>query len=339
MTKLAFVLLSCALVLATASARGAGRRIALLHGDPELQRALALALAAWDVETVPLDLQLNEEPDSAARVQAAELAARLRLEGVVWVSSTPEGSRLSVFDSHTGELTVRNLEEVPPFASTTAASLALSVKTALRPSVEQALEPASVAPARRALLPQTRRPARADRAFAPPSPRASLRAMFDVAWLARDKVAPHVGLGTTLWLGSRRRWGTTLQLSLGTGVDVNAPELVARYRDFSIGLGGQWRWLDAGSVSSSFVLGGALRAASLDGTWSEDRSIAVTRYNPAGVAAFQLELRVAGPWLVGLELSACLLARYQRFLVADRPVFAPYRLTPSAGASLGAALF
>ena len=127
MTKLAFLLLSFALVLTSASARGAGRRVALVNGDPELQRALALALAAWDVETVPLDLQLSEEPEPAARALAADLALRLQLEGVVWVSPAPQGSRLAVFDSHTGELTVRDLPEVPPFSSATAASLALSV--------------------------------------------------------------------------------------------------------------------------------------------------------------------------------------------------------------------
>ena len=341
MTKLAFVLLGFALVLASAPALAAGRRIALLHGDPELQRALALALAAWDVETVPLDVRLSEDLDAEARVQAAELALRLQLEGVVWVSLTPEGSRLVVFDAHTGELTVRNLPAFPPFASTTAAGLALSVKTALRPSVEQVSEQPSEPPPppRQAPVLELRTPEPAVRVPALSSARASLRAMLDVAWVADEKAEPRWGFGTTLWFGPSGRLGAALRLSAGSGVDVNAPGLAGRYRDVTLGLGGEWRWLNAGSVSSAFGLGAALRAASLDGTLSDSSHVSVVRYNPSVDAALRLDLRVTGPLFVGLDVSSCFFARYQRFLVAGRPVFAPFRLSPSAGVSLGITLF
>ena len=338
MTKLAFVLLGFALVLAPAPALGAGRRIALLHGDPELQRALALALAAWDVETVPLDVQLSEEVDAEALVQAAALARTLHLEGVVWVSPTLQGSRLAVFDAHTGELTLRNLPEIPPFASTTAAGLALSVKTALRPSVEQVSEQPSEPP-RPAPLPELRTPERAVQVSAQLSARASLRAMLDVAWVADEKAEPRWAFGTTLWFGPSGRFGAALRLSAGSGVDVNAPGLAGRYRDLTLGLGGEWRWLNAGPVSSAFGLGAALRAATLDATLSDSSHISVVRYNPSVDAALRLDLRVAGPLFAGLDVSSCFFARYQRFLVAGRPVFAPFRLSPSAGVSLGIALF
>lgn len=334
MAKFAFVLLSLALVLATASARGAGRRIALLHGDPELQRELTLALAAWDIETVPLDLQLSES-DTEARAQAAELTRNLQLEAIVWVSLTAEGSRLAVFDAHTGELTVRNLREFPPFASTTAAGLALSVKTALRPSVEPASEP----PPPRVPKPEPRRPKPALRVAAPPIARASLRAILDVAWLADNKAEPRLGLGTTLWFGQGRHGGAALRLSAGSGVDVNASGFAGRYRDLTLALGGEWRWLNAGSVSSAFDLGAALRAAILDGTLSGSNQIAVLRYDPGVDAAFRLDVRLAGAWFFGIDVASDFFTRYQRFLVAGQPVFAPFRLSPSAGASLGIALF
>ncbi|MEP7049443.1 MAG: hypothetical protein ABJB12_03780 [Pseudomonadota bacterium] len=340
MAKLAFVLLSFALVLSAASARGAGRRIALLHGDPELQRALALALSAWDVETVPLDVQLSEESDADARVQAAELVRALHMEGVVWVSPTLHGSRLAVFDAHTGELTVRDLPELPPFASTTAASLALSVKTALRPSVEPAIEqPRESPPPRPAPAPAPRRLDPGVPVFALPSSRVSLRTMLDVAWVADKKLEPHWGLGTTLWLGRRQRLGVALRLSAGSGVSVSTPDLEGRYRDLTVGLGGEWRWLDTGLVSSAVGLGAGLRAATLDGTLSDSGDISVVRYNPNVDAAFRLDVRVAAPFFVGLDVSSCFLVRYQRFLVDGRPVFAPFRLSPSAGVSLGVALF
>lgn len=335
MAKFAFVLLGLALVLATASARGAGRRIALLHGDPELQRELTLALAAWDIETVPLDLQLSES-DTEARAQAAELTRNLHLEGIVWVSLTAEGSRLAVFDAHTGELTLRNLREFPPFASTTAAGLALSVKTALRPSVEPASEPP---PPPRVPKPELRRPKPVLRVAAPPGARASLRAILDVAWLADNKVEPRLGLGTRLWFGQSRHLGAALRLSGGSGVDVNAPGFTGRYRDLTLALGGEWRWLNAGSVSSAFDLGAALRAAILDGTFSGANQIAVLRYDPGVDAAFRLDVRLAGAWFFGIDVAACFFTRYERFLLAGQPVFAPFRLSPSAGASLGIALF
>jgi hypothetical protein len=337
--KLAFVLLSFALALTTVSARGAGRRVALLQGDPELQRALSLSLSAWDVETLPLDIQASEDLDKGARLQAAELARTFHLEGVVWVSATPQGSRLAVFDAHTGELTLRDLPEVPPFASTTAASLALSVKTALRPSVEPVSEQPRESPPRRAPVPGIRRPGPAVRAPAPPSARVSVRAMLDAAWAAEEKLEARWGLGTTIWLGPKRRMGVALRLSAGSGVNVDAPELEGRYRALALGLGGEWRWLEAGSVSSALSLGAALRAATLDGTLSDGSHFSVVRYNPSVDAAFRLDVRVAGPMFVGLAVSAGFFPRYQRFLVAGRPVFAPLRLSPSAGVSLGIALF
>ena len=338
MTKLAFVLLGLALMLATASARGAGRRIALVHGDPELERALELALAPWDVETVPLDMRLAEELD-AARVEAADLARRLGLAGVVWVAVTLQESRLAVFDAHTGKLTVRPLPEFPPFASTTAAGLALSVKTALRSSVEQASEQASEQPSEPAPPPRVPTPDRVVPASAPPMARAALRATLEAAWIADKKAEPRWGLGGTLWLGPSRRLGASLRLSAGSGVSVNAPGFAGRYRDLALGLGVELRWLDTGSVSSAFGLGAALRTAMLDGTLSDGSHTAVTRYDPSVDAAFRLDVRVTGVLLVGLDVSSSFLGRYQRFLAAGQPVFAPFRLIPSAGVSFGLALF
>jgi hypothetical protein len=335
--KLAFLLLGLALVLSTASAQGAGRRIALLQGDPELQRALALALAAWDVETIPLDARLSDDLDAQVRAEAAELARSLHLEGIVWVSLTSQGSRLAVFDAHTGELTLRSLAERPPFASATAASLALSVKTALRPSVEIAIEqPLQSRPAPSPPSPKPTRPA-----FVPVarSQRVSLRGILGVDWLAQKKGEARLGLATTLWLGPRRQLGAAMRLSLGSGVDVETPELSGRYRDFALGLGGEWRWLTAGAVSSAFGLGAALRAAILDGGLSDGSQFAIKRYNPSLDADFRLDVRVADGLFLGLDLSTCFFLNHQRFLVLGRPVFSPFRLSPGAGVSLGISLF
>lgn len=337
MAKLAFVLLSVTLVLTSASARGAGRRIALLHGDPELQRALALALAAWDVETIPLDLRLTEELAAEARVQAAELARTMHLEGVVWVSPGLQGSRLVVFDAHTGELTVRTFPELPPFANTTAAGLALSVKTALRASVEPSDQQPSGPQRLPVPPPEPRRTGPAVSAL--PSARVSLRGMLDSAWVADGKLQARWGLGTTLWLGPIRHLGVALRLLAGSGVDVSAPEIEGQYRDLTLGLGGEWRWLNAGAVSSALGLGAALRGATLDATLSDSSHVSVARYNLGVEATFGLSVRVVGPLFVGIQASSIFFARYQRYFVEGEPVFAPFRLSPSAGVSLGVALF
>jgi len=338
--KLAFVLLGFALVLCSASAHAAGRRVALLHGDPELQRALALALAAWDVETLPLDVRLSEESQVEASVGAAELARSLHLEAIVWVSPTFDGSRLTVFDAHTGELTARSLPERPPFASTTAASLALTVKTVLRPSVELPTEPPPSPSPSPPVVPQ--QPAKSEATVASPSARSArvwVRTSLGAEWLARQEVQARWALATTLWLGPRRRLGAALRVSGGVGVDVDTPELSGRYRDLAFGLGGEWRWLDAGAVSSAFGLGAGLRAATLGGTLSDGSPVAVTRYNASLDTDFRLDLHVTRGVFVGLDLSGCFFLRYQRFLMLGQPVFAPFRFSPSAGVSLGIALF
>jgi hypothetical protein len=67
--------------------------------------------------------------------------------------------------------------------------------------------------------------------------------------------------------------------------------------------------------------------------------IAVTRYNTSLDANFRLQVRVAGGLFVGFDLSGCFFVSYQRFLVDGQTVFAPFRLSPSAGVSLGVALF
>ena len=337
MPKLAFVLLGFALVLSTTSARAAGRRVALLHGDPELQRALALALAAWDVETLPLDARVSEESDAEARVQAAELARSFQLEGMVWVALTASGCQLAIFDAHTGELTLRNVPERPPFASATAASLALSVKTALRASVELATElpPPSAAVS----SPQAQKVERPLQAPAALSERVSIRASLDAEWLARKQLQARWGLATALWLGPGRRLGAELRLSGGAGVDSESPQLSGGYRDWALGLGAEWRWLAAGALSSTFGLGAGLRTAFLDGTLADGSPIAITRYNTSLDANFRLQVRVAGGLFVGFDLAGCFFVSYQRFLVDGQTVFAPFRLRPSAGVSLGVALF
>ena len=182
---------------------------------------------------------------------------------------------------------MRNVPERPPFASTTAASLALSVKTALRPSVELATEPPppAVTSGFLAAAQTVERPLPVPAAL---SERVSMRASLDAEWLAEKQLQARWGLATALWLGPGRRLGAELRLSGGAGVDIESPQLSGGYRDWALGLGAEWRWLAAGALSSTFGLGAGLRTAFLDGTLADGSPIAITRYNTSLDANFRL---------------------------------------------------
>ena len=320
------MLFACVLAFSTPAARAAAeRRVALIRGDAELLRALSLALSAWEVETIPIDAPLPESSQPRAVLQAGELARRFHLDGVVWISQAPEGSLLWIYDARSGEITTRVLAEPPPFHGAAAAGVALSVKTVLRTSVE----PAPVA-RERATEPKQE-----------PAPgRVTLRATLDAQLLADRQAQTRLSLVSIVWLGAQRRAGLGLRLGAGLGVDLETPAFFGRYRDLAFGPAAQLRVLTAQHLSVSIFAGGALHVALLDGTLARDGTQAVVkRYNPSVDAGGQLDLRLGRGLFVGLGAQASFLLGYQRYLVESKPVFAPWRITPSGGGHLGLELF
>ena len=187
-----------ALSSATSVAAESQRRIAVLKPDSELLRAISLSLSVWDVETIPSDAPPPQSSQPEAVEGASSIARQLRVEAVVWMSSTDGGSLVWVFDARAGDVTTRMLADKPPFDSAAAAAVALSVKTVLRASV--------VAP------PAERFGARA--AAAPKAARANVSSHSSSggrrAGLRSEQTALRATLAAVAWIAAAKRLGIGL---------------------------------------------------------------------------------------------------------------------------------
>lgn len=322
MPGLARSLFVVASLLVSLPAWGAQTRVALIHGDAELLRALSLALSAWDVATVPVD---ESEPASSqpdAMQQAAELARRLQVDGIVWTSETQEGSLLWVYDARTDQLTARVLAERAPFSSAAAAGIALSVKTALRASVQPPEAPPPNAPA---ALPEP----------APEPARVLLRAGLEAQALGARVTRAWFSLSSVVWLGARRRFGAGLRLGGGPELGIADRSFRGRFRELSFGPTAELRLFATPRIGASVFAAGAAHASFLDGTLSRDgRHVEAKRYTVSVDAGAHVDVAIGGGLFVGINAQAAYFAKYQRYLVEGRPVFAPWRMIPAAGAHL-----
>jgi hypothetical protein len=326
--KLALSLVSGLALLATPRVgHAAERRIAVLRADAELNRAIALSLSPWGVDTLNSDAALPESSLPQALRQAVKLAGQLRVDAVVWVSTSDDGSLLWVYDARTDKITTRVLEDAPPFESSRAAAIALSVKTVLRASV--------VAP-----------PLERFGASPPPAlplrkaERVALETGVDARFVAAGKVEPRLSLGGMLWLMPGRWLGIGLAFSEGPGVRVDTPTYRGGYSERSLGSSLQARWLNGPRLRAATPVGVSARAAVLEGNLSEDASHSeVRRWNWSLDAGTRLDVKLGGGAYVGVGVQASYLVAYQRYLVRGTPVFSVWPVAVALGAHCGVDVF
>jgi hypothetical protein len=326
-----------ALWLGAVPSHAAERRVALIRADHELLRQLSLALAAWDVRTLPLDVNAPASTQPQSLIDATDLAFRLKLDGVVWVSDSADGSLLWVYDAGTREITTRAIAERPPFSSATAAGLALSVKTTLRASVE----PAALAERRAPPKPARTAPAMAQ-AFQPrPTlPRVEVRAAVAAQSVSATAQRAWIGLHNTLWLGGARRLGLGLRVGAGSEVPIDAPGFRGKLREVGFGPSIELRLLSSRHWLASALVGSALQIPMLDGTLTRDSVfVEAKRYNVSMDVGAALDLRLTPGLNLGVDLKLAYLVAYQRYLVEAQPVFSPWRLIPSGGAHVAVELY
>ncbi len=306
-------------------ARAAERRIALLQADPELRRAIALSLSPWGVDTVQSDVALPEASLPRALLQAVQLARQLGVDAVVWVSTSHDGSVLWVYDTRTEKITTRVLEGTPPFESSRAAAIALSVKTVLRASV--------VAPPAERFGATKPTPARTPDRFALES---GLEAWFP----AQRAAVPRLSLGGVLWLTPGRWLGAGLAFSASRDFEVRADGFRGHYREQSLASELRLRFADQRLLAASAWLGAALHVAALEGALTADSAaIEVHRVNASFDAGLRVDLKLRGAAYLGLDAQAGYLAGYQRYLVDGAPVFSLWPVALAAGGHCGVALF
>jgi hypothetical protein len=329
-------LLAIALVSGSARCVALERRVALVLGDAELQRQLELALQAWEVETLTLDVAPPAVTQPEAMNQAAVLAAKLRLDGLVWVTDAAEGSLLWVYDARSGEVTTRGIAERPPFTSATAAGLALSVKTTLRASVEPLPEPSPSPVPAPAVVAVAPKPSASSSAPPPVEPRTQVAVALDAQLVADRARRAWYSLHGALWLGAARRVGVGLRVGFGSAVAVEAESLRGRFHEAALGPSLELRLATSAAVAAQAFVGGTLHVATLEGVLTRDSvPTEVNRYNVALDVGGRLHFRIARGTLIGLQLGAAYFLGYQRFMVEGTPAFAPWRLLPSGGAHVG----
>jgi hypothetical protein len=333
------LLLAIVLVAGTARCLAVERRVALVLGDAELQRQLELALQAWEVETLTLDVAPPAATQPEAMNQAADLAASLGLDGLVWVTDAAQGSLLWVYDARSGQVTTRAIAERPPFGSATAAGLALSVKTTLRASVEPLPQPPRPSPEPAPPVPIVAlEPLPLPRSEPQPlvAPRTQVAVALDAQLVADQARRAWYSLQGAVWLGASRRAGVGLRVGFGSAVSVEAESLRGRFHEVAFGPSLELRLASSSAVAAQAFVGGTLHVATLESVLTrESITNEVSRYNVALDAGGRIHFRIARGALIGLQLGAAYFLGYQRFMVEGTTAFAPWRLVPSGGAHVG----
>jgi hypothetical protein len=278
----------------------AGHRVAAVDPDPQVARALDVALSPWDVTLVEVHLESPGATMPIALDRARSIAQGADAEVVVWVSSAEDGYAVWIYDSASDHASARKLEQSPPFDGPTAAGVALSVKTLLRGTV--------VAP------PTERFGAGAgDRPW-----RVGLSAGASSRTTASSPLEPRFGLQAGGWA---RYWGAVLDVETGPGTHPASPALAGTLTDSAVRIALAARWPLSSAVAIEPSLGGALHWAHLDVVVSDASPAKIDRLDGAFEPRLAVDFGLAGgrvhlaPW-VGVSV----LTRWQRFHVHGAPV-------------------
>jgi hypothetical protein len=316
-------LLVAALVALAPRAANAGEepltRVAYVGDDAELLHALSVSLASWHVDVVPTaEPALGATLPEAAAVADA-VCTRAGARAAVWISRSPAGLALWVYDSRTHELVSRPVDDAPPYSGPIAAALALATKTLLKKSLvapeaerfgasTQPAQPAPPAP-----------PPRVD----PPPPRPSVflegggGARF--FGISTQPAEARFALGLSFYPRAARPLGLFVDVALGPGTTVVANGVDARVLTVTPALGarlrfewGRWLALEPG-------VGLVLGVSTFDGV-ADGQTVALLRANPGARAAFVLDLRLNERASLGLVNQVDLGFRRQEYTLAGATI-------------------
>jgi hypothetical protein len=297
------------LVTSAREAQGAQHRVAVIDAEELVVHALDVALSPWDVA---IDEHAIAPPGATmpmAVERARELARETEADAVVWLSSSDGGYALWVYDADSDRASARRLPSGPPFNDTTAAGIALSVKTLLRATV--------IAPPR-------------ERFGAAPEADRDPTFRFDLSFGSAARTGnpgvfePRGGVGVSLWPASLgHHLGVVVAFEGGSGIRVANARFTATVLDLSgrVALAGSWRFGRLLAIEPS--LGAAAHAILIDGfVVADESSKSVQRLDPAieprlafDFATFGGRVHVA-PWI-----GVAYMTRSQEILVHGVSVF------------------
>jgi hypothetical protein len=281
-------------------------RLALVDPDPELDRAVRVALSAWGTGVVEVRLAGpgSTMPGSAERARA--LARRYGTLAVVWISRSEDGYALWMYDVSEDRVVARRLATPPPFDDATAASVALAVKTLLRQS---AVPP----PAERAIVPSSKRVLRA-KVFGGVRPTATVPGSTEARFGAGVAAWPRFGLDPlALGIGA--------EVSAGPGVPVRDPTFVGRWTETVVQVGPTFRLTMVSDFDLSLEPSFGMGLAHMTGkVRAPVETVSLTRVNALGSVRAGAGCAVTESFRIGLGFGVARPLRTQAYLVRGGPV-------------------
>jgi hypothetical protein len=302
-----------ALLLALSSCLASSRatasepvRVAFVDPDPELERAVRVALSAWGTKVLEVRLAGpgSTMPGSAERARA--LARRHGALAVVWISKSEDGHALWMYDVSEDRVVARRLTTPPPFDDATAASVALAVKTLLRQSE---VPP----PAERAVVPLSR-PFLSAKLLAGVRPMATEPGTTEARFGAGVAVWPRFGLDP---LGV----GIGVEVTSGPGVAVRDSTFVGRWTETVVLFGPTLRVRTVADFDLSLEPAfGVAIARVLGKVTVPEQTVSLTRVNALGSLRAGAGYQPSESFRIGLGFGVARPLRTQAYLVRGRPV-------------------
>lgn len=289
-------------------------RVAFVGDDPELLRALGRSLATWQVEVVATTEPLLGAtlPEGASLAEA--VCARTGAQAAVWISRSPGGWALWVYDARTHELVSRAVTDEPPYSGPVAAALSLSTKTLLKKSL--------VAPeAERFGAPPPSPPTPPPPLDVPRPSSLFLEATGGARFFAiSTRVAePRFGVGVSYWSRSSPAIGGFVDVSLGPGVNLEATKVDVHFVSVGAAVGARGRVDATRWLALEGGLGFALAITSLSGV-ADGQSVSVLRANPAARVGFVVDFKLGRRTSIGLVNGIDVAFRRQDYTLASATV-------------------
>lgn len=316
-------------LLAASPARADEERLGLVDAGPTLREAITTVLEPWNIHVVDVATPAPSATMPEAAREAHALSVGRGINAIAWVSESPGGRSLWLYDARNDQLVSRQLTGDPKDEAS-AAAVALTLKTLLRSS--------TIAP------PNERLGSTATPASPPPSAPRRFRLEVDggVRLLATstNALSPRTGVAAAWWPSFlARRVSFGVRFEEGLGAPIHTREFRGRLGDHdaslfargSIPLGARY-FFEPG-------LGGTVHWTTLDGAPIDGHEPTnVSRVDPSLDAAMALSASLGHHLDVGARVTGSLWTRWQRYQLDQGRSFEVSPVQVTMGLFVGAVL-
>jgi hypothetical protein len=264
------------------------------------REAITTALEPWSIHVVEITAPAlpGQMPDAARDARA--IATERGVDAIAWVSESPSGRSLWLYDLRNDQLVLRQIGGDPEEESS-AAAVALTLKTLLRAS--------TIAPPQERLGGEV----------SPGSPRPR-RLRIEVAGGARlfatntSAVSPRLGVAVAWWPQLfAQRISLGLRLEEGLGTSIHTEEFRGRLGDHAAGLFARGSFPIGGRFFFEPGIGATAHLMTLDGAPIDSQPSDVTRLNPSVDGSLGFFAAFGQRVDVGARLSGSVWTRWQSY--------------------------